>query len=66
MKKASTQIKKAPVESSDSSSEEIVKTKVPAKALPTKKQVKPVSSDSDSDDTPVVQKKPVAKAAPVV
>ncbi len=66
MKKASTQIKKAPVESSDSSSEEIVKTKVPAKALPAKKQVKPVSSDSDSDDTPVVQKKPVAKAAPVV
>ncbi len=36
------------------------------KPVPTKKPAKPVSSDSESDDTPVVQKKPVAKAAPVV
>jgi hypothetical protein len=55
MKKASTQIKKAPVESSsDSSSEEILKTKTPSKPVLAKKPVKPVSSDSDSDHTPVV------------
>jgi hypothetical protein len=42
-----------------------VKIKVPVKTVPAKKVAKPVSSDSDSNDTPVVLKKIVGKPAPV-